>query len=96
MAPPPTLRLDLHEAAPWRKAPMLLFGDRRRRRAWGLAGGALGAATLAGLVVGLLHAPPMAVDPPVVVAAGPPPRARDFPLIDKPVAPRPLPAPAPP
>ena len=72
---------------------MLLFGDRRRRRAWGLAGGALGAATLAGLVVGLLHAPPMAVDPPVVVAAGPPPRARDFPLIDKPVAPRPLPAP---
>ncbi len=103
MARPPSLRLDVRQPVPWRKAPALLFGDRqRRRREWALAGGAvaLGGMATVVLAIGLLHGDPFAGDPTEVAAAGPPPRARDFPLIEPP-APSPFvppsaPAPSPP
>jgi len=94
MAPPPTLRLDVRQPTPWRKAPTLLFGDRRRRvREWLLAGiaGTIGVVATLLLIVGLSHDGGMAGDPTAVAAAGPPPRASDFPLIE----PRPAPHPTP-
>ncbi len=85
MTHPPSLRLDVRRPTPWRKAPILLFGDRRRRwREWALAGGAttLGVAATLCLAVGLIHDGKLTGDPTVVAAAGPPPRASDFPLIE--------------